>query len=94
MVATSTTAASYLKIGDRKLPIPRSRTLRVALAFGLILGAAVPLVPPGVSALPVGLALLSIDYPQFRRPRRRMVVWGGRKLQRLKRHLHTDPPSP
>jgi hypothetical protein len=33
--------------------------------------------------LPVGITLLSIDYPRLRRPRRRMVVWGGRKLKAL-----------
>ncbi len=75
-------APCYLRFGQHKLPVPRSKLLRVALGSALLIGAALPLIPPGVGGVPVALALLSIDFPRLRRPRRQMLVWGGRKLQR------------
>lgn len=80
MTAAGSQERAYLRLGERKVPIPQSKAMRMVLGVLLILGGIIPFVPPGVGGIPVGVTLLSIDYPRLRRPRRRMVVWGGRRL--------------
>jgi hypothetical protein len=83
MEAESKPARAYLRVGERKVPIPRTKAMRILLGTWFVIAGVIPLVPPGVGMLPVGFMLISIDYPRLRRPRRRMVVWGGRKLKAL-----------
>jgi hypothetical protein len=90
MGTATTRPTTYLRLGERKIPVPKSRALRMGLGVLLILGGVVPLVPPGVGGIPVGMALLSLDHPRLRRPRRRMVVWGGRRLKSLLARQGTD----
>jgi hypothetical protein len=81
MKAAETHARAYFRLGERKIPLPRTKAMRMLLGVLLILGGLIPLVPPGAGGIPVGFTLLSIDNPRLRRPRRRMVVWGGRRLK-------------
>jgi UPF0716 family protein affecting phage T7 exclusion len=72
---------AYLRLGTRRVRIPRRRGVRIALGLWLTIGGALP-IPPGYVFVPVGLAILSIDFPKLRRWRRRGVVWIGRRRQR------------
>jgi hypothetical protein len=38
-------------------------------------------VPPGLAVVPVGMGVLSVDYPKMRRRRRKLLVWSGRRMQ-------------
>jgi hypothetical protein len=93
MKAPEIRARAYLRLGERKIPIPRTKTMRLVLGVLLILGGVLPLVPPGAGGVPVGLTLLSIDNPKLRRPRRRIVVWGGRWLKNLRARLAQRKPA-
>jgi hypothetical protein len=81
MAAADAPQRAYLRVGERKVPIPRSKAMRMLLGVLFVLGGVLPLVPPGAGGIPVGLTLLSIDNPRLRRPRRRVVVWGGRRIK-------------
>ena len=81
MQAAGTSSRAYLRLGERRVPVPRTKSMRVLLGVLFILGGILPLVPPGAGGIPVGFTLLSIDNPRLRRPRRRVVVWGGRRLK-------------
>jgi hypothetical protein len=68
---------AYLRIGKRRIRIPRRRGVRIALAIALIIRGILP--PAGFVLLPPALMLLSIDIPRIRRWRRRVIVWIGRR---------------
>jgi hypothetical protein len=70
----------YLRIGKRRLPIPRRRFTRIALGTALLIRGVLP--PAGPVLLPAAFTLLSIDIPRMRRWRRRMIVWWGRRRVR------------
>lgn len=89
--AETASRLTHLRIGKHRIPIPRSKFARMALGVFLIIFSSIPILPPGPGGVAVGFALLSIDNPQLRRPRRRMVVWGGRLLNRL---FQRRPASP
>lgn len=94
MAGEEASRLTHLRIGKHRLPIPRTKIGRVALGSALILISSIPLLPPGPGGIAVGFTLLSIDYPRLRRPRRRMVVWGGRLLKsgtRLFQGRHAAP---
>lgn len=69
---------AYLRVGNRRVRIPRRRGVRIALGLWLTIGGALP-IPPGYVFIPVGIAILSIDFPRLRRWRRRLVVKLGRR---------------
>jgi hypothetical protein len=71
---------AYLRIGKRRIRIPRRRGVRIALGIALVIRGVIP--PTGYILLPPAFALLSIDIPRIRRWRRRMIVWLGRRRQR------------
>lgn len=71
----------YLRIGKRRVRVPRKRGARIALGLWLTIGGALP-IPPGYVFIPVGIAILSIDFPRLRRWRRRMTVKLGRRKQK------------
>ncbi|MCJ2188837.1 hypothetical protein MTR66_18700 [Novosphingobium sp. 2638] len=75
---TNETARAYLRVGSRRVRIPRRRGTRIALGLWLTIGGALP-IPPGYVFIPVGLAILSIDFPRLRRWRRRLAVGMGRR---------------
>jgi hypothetical protein len=72
----------YLRIGKRRLPVPRRRFTRIALGLALLVRGVLP--PAGPILLPAAFTLLSIDLPHVRRWRRRMIVWWGRRAKRKK----------
>jgi hypothetical protein len=66
----------YFKIGGRRLPIPRSRLLRLSFGILLVLLGFLGFLPIlGFWLLPIGLAVLSFDIPYLRRHRRRLLGW-------------------
>jgi len=58
------------------------RTIGILLVIGGFLGF-LPVI--GYWMLPLGLALLAVDSPFARRFYRRLIVWWGRRVQRLRR---------
>ena len=81
MKAAEPRARAYLRLGGRRIPLPRTKAMRMLLGVLLVLGGVIPFVPPGAGGIPVGFTLLSVDNPRLRRPRRRIVVWSGRRLK-------------
>ncbi len=64
-----------VKLGDRSIPLPRSRGLRLALGTALVLGGLIGFLPIlGFWMIPLGLIVLSIDLAIVRRWRRKGVV--------------------
>jgi hypothetical protein len=76
MTESRTDPPAYLRIGKRRLRIPKRRGVRIALGIALVVRGVLP--PAGYILLPPAFALLSIDLPRVRRWRRRMIVWLGR----------------
>jgi len=69
-----------IDFGGRRVPLPRSRALRIALGVALVLGGLVGFLPVlGFWMIPLGIIVLSIDIAVARRLRRRSVVWWGRR---------------
>jgi len=73
-----------LRFGNRRIPLPRSRWLRMVIGGLFILGGIFSFLPIlGIWMLPVGLLILSQDVPAVRRWRRRFEVrwarWRGRR---------------
>ena len=76
---------AQIRFGKHKIDIPESQLVRTALGLILILGGLVGFLPVvGFWMLPLGLLILSYDFPAVRRLRRRMEVSLGRWYQRLK----------
>ena len=72
--------AAKIKIGNRKLELPRSRLIRLILGLVLIVGGLLGFLPVlGFWMIPLGLLILSVDLPIVRRWRRRLEVWWGRR---------------
>jgi purine-cytosine permease-like protein len=63
-------------------------TIGVLLVIGGLLGF-LPVL--GYWMLPLGLALLAVDFPVARRLYRRMSVWWGRRRQQWRRFTGTAP---
>lgn len=76
---------AYLRVGSRRVRIPRRRGVRIALGLWLTIGGALP-IPPGYVFVPIGIAILSIDFPRLRRWRRRLVVKVGRRRAKEGQH--------
>jgi hypothetical protein len=85
---------AYLRIGKRRLRIPKRRGVRIALGIALVIRGVLP--PAGYILLPPAIALLSIDIPRVRRWRRRMIVRFGRRRgrKRLVRQTSVEPADP
>jgi len=77
---------STIRIGKKTYKLPGSRILRTLLGLVLILGGLLWFLPVvGFWMLPLGLAVLSIDFPFVRRLRRRFEVWWfGKAWPRLR----------
>src|SRR4051794_31253061 len=75
-----TSPAGSVKLGKHRLPLPRSRLLRVAIGVLLIVFGLLGFLPIlGFWMIPLGLLVLSIDIPRVRRLRRRFAVWFSRR---------------
>jgi hypothetical protein len=84
-----TGGSGSVKVGGYKLPLPRSRILRILLGVALILFGILGFLPIlGFWMVPLGLIVLSIDIPRVRRWRRRFAVWFVRRYPNLAARLH------
>ena len=64
-----------IRFGNKAIPLPKSRTARVAIGSGFLLGGALGFLPVlGFWMVPVGLVVLSHDSPRVRRIRRKSEV--------------------
>jgi hypothetical protein len=77
MPNTSDAPPAYLRIGKRRIRIPKRRGVRIALGIALIVRGVLP--PAGFILLPPAFTLLSVDIPRIRRWRRRMIVWWSKR---------------
>jgi hypothetical protein len=79
----STPPRRQIKIGRFSIPVPRSRPFRIALGIALVIGGIVGFFPVlGFWMIPLGFAVLSIDFPPARRWRRRIEAWWNRRKKR------------
>ena len=63
--------SSQIRIGSRRISLPKSRIGRVGLGSALVLGGVFSFLPVlGIWMLPLGLVVLSVDSPVVRRLRR------------------------
>ena len=66
-----------------RIGVPRNPLLRVLLGTGMVVGGLLGFLPIlGYWMVPVGLAILAIDFPPVRRLHRRMTVSFGNWLHR------------
>jgi hypothetical protein len=78
-----------VRLGSYRLPLPRSRLLRIAIGSLLILFGLFGFLPIlGFWMVPVGLLILSVDIPRVRRWRRRFAVWYARRYPKTAAKLH------
>ena len=64
-----------IRFGKKAISLPRSRTARVAIGGGGLLGGVLGFLPVlGFWMVPVGLVVLSHDFPRVRRLRRQSEV--------------------
>jgi len=73
----------HLAIGRHRLPLPRTRVMRALVGSLLILGGAIPFIPPGPGGIALGFAIISVDHHAMRRLRRRALIRFGRPLKRM-----------
>jgi len=86
---TSAGGGSRVRIGSYRMPLPRSRLLRIVIGSLLVLFGLLGFLPVvGFWMVPVGLLILSVDIPRVRRWRRRFAVWYARKYPRTAARLH------
>ena len=90
----NSSANESIKIGRYKLPLPRSRLLRILIGVLLMIGGLFAFLPLlGVWMIPLGMLVLSIDIPRVRRWRRRFAVWFHRRYPRLAAKLTPSGPA-
>jgi hypothetical protein len=93
-MAENTSANESIRIGSYRLPLPRSRILRILIGILLIIGGLFAFLPIlGFWMIPLGLLVLSIDIPRVRRWRRRFAVWFHRRYPRLAAKLNPSGPA-
>lgn len=74
-----------IRFGKRSISLPRNRTARVAVGSGFVLGGALGFLPVlGFWMVPIGLIVLSHDFPRVRRLRRQSEVALLRRWARLR----------
>lgn len=67
----------------RSIRTPRSRAARIALGIALVLGGFFSFLPVlGIWMVPLGLLVLSQDFPMVRRWRRSATIYFGRRWRR------------
>jgi hypothetical protein len=75
----------HIRLGNRKINLPRSRVARLVIGIALVIGGVVGFLPIlGFWMIPLGLLVLSVDLPVVRRWRRELGVRLGRWLKELK----------
>ena len=75
-----------IRIANRTFHLPQTRSTRILLGIGLIIGGLLGFLPIlGFWMLPLGFLVLSQDIPLARRWRRRMTVaWARRRKEKGK----------
>ena len=74
------TPGGSVRFGAYRMPLPRSRLLRISIGSVLVLFGLFGFLPVvGFWMIPAGLLVLSVDIPRVRRWRRRFAVWFSRK---------------
>ena len=74
------TNTGRLHLGHWDMPIPRSRSGRIAIGSALVGGGCLGFLPIlGFWMVPLGLLVLSHDIAFVRRRRRRVAVWWARR---------------
>jgi hypothetical protein len=75
---------SVLRIWGRDIALPRSKSIRILVGVGLVVGGLLGFLPVlGYWMLPLGLLVLSADLPMARR----LVTWLVYQLAALRRRL-------
>ena len=75
-----------IRFGKRSISLPRNRTARVAVGSGFVLGGALGFLPVlGFWMVPIGLIVLSHDFPRVRRLRRQSEVALMRRWAKLRK---------
>ena len=78
--AASPSDQPSISLFGRRIPMPRSRLLRIALGLVLILLGCFGFLPIlGFWMIPFGFLVLSYDIAVIRRYRRRVAIWWGRR---------------
>ena len=68
------------KIGRRTYRLPKTRFIRTLVGLLLIIGGLLGFLPVvGFWMIPLGIIILSVDWPFVRRLKRRIAVWWGRR---------------
>lgn len=81
-----------IRFGKRSVRLPESRMLRVGIGGAFIVGGVFSFLPVlGIWMLPVGLIVLSHDFPRIRRFRRQWQVKLSRKWARLRGKADAKP---
>ena len=83
---------SRIRIGNRRFSLPASRIARTVIGVALIIGGVLGFLPVlGFWMIPLGLLILSVDFPLVRRWRRRFTVefglWVMRHYPKLGKRL-------
>jgi purine-cytosine permease-like protein len=79
-IGDDVTPPPAVRLGSRRITLPRSRALRIALGCLLILGGLLGFLPVlGFWMVPLGVLVLAADFPVARRLSRRVGVWWGRR---------------
>lgn len=78
MTVPHQTGPAYVRLGNRRIRVPQRKSVRIAAGVSLTF---VGLFPPAPLHLlfPVGLLMLSVDFPRLRRFRRKATVRIGRR---------------
>lgn len=88
-----------VKFVGRRVPVPGNPILRVMLGIILLIGGFLGFLPVlGFWMLPLGVVILSIDFPPVRRFRRaatvKIVDWMNRRFPALSRKVGLGPRRP
>ena len=93
-MAENSSANESIKIGSYRMPLPRSRMLRILIGVMLVISGLFGFLPIlGFWMVPLGMLVLSIDIPRVRRWRRRFAVWFHRRYPRLAARLNPGGPA-
>lgn len=80
-----------IRFGKRSIKLPRNRYLRVGLGGAFVAGGVFSFLPVlGLWMLPVGLVVLSHDFPRIRRFRRQWEVRLVRRWTKFRARKGTD----
>lgn len=80
---------SEIRLGRHRMKLPKGRLLRVCLGVILLLGGVVGFLPVvGFWMAPLGIMILSIDFPAVRKFKRRATVRYGRWVQARQKQSH------